>query len=90
VRQAAPELDPDHQFSVLAHVLVAGSSHRLQDRPARDAALRDAFERAGGGSEAAQEGARLLAAEWALDDRNADRALQLLGELPQGVARRPA
>jgi HemY protein len=88
VRQAAPELDPDRQFSVLALVLAAGSSHRLQDRAARDAALRDAFELAGGGSEAAQEGARLLAAEWALDDRNADRALQLVGELPQGVARR--
>jgi HemY protein len=34
------------------------------------------------------EGARLLAAEWALDDRDAPRALQLLGELPLGVARR--
>jgi HemY protein len=30
----------------------------------------------------------LLAAEWALDDRDAPRALELLGELPQGVARR--
>ena len=37
---------------------------------------------------AAEEGARLLAAEWALDDRDAPRALELLGELPQGVARR--
>ena len=36
----------------------------------------------------ADEGARLLAAEWALDDRDAARALELLAELPPGVARR--
>jgi HemY protein len=79
----------DEQFSVLAHVLAAGSAHRLQDRAARDAALRDAFELTRRGSaEPAAEGARLLAAEWALDDRDADRALELLGELPMGVARR--
>jgi HemY protein len=34
------------------------------------------------------EGARLLAAEWAIDDRDAPRAMELLGELPAGVARR--
>jgi HemY protein len=34
------------------------------------------------------EGARLLAAEWAIDDRDAPRAIELLGELPAGVARR--
>lgn len=90
VRQAAPELEPDRQFSVLAHVLAAGSSHRLQDRAARDAALRDAFDlgRGNAQADAAQEGARLLAAEWALDDRNAERALELVAEMPQGVARR--
>ena len=90
VRLTGPELEPDRQFTVLAHVLAAGSSHRLQDRAARDAALRDAFEiaRSNGSAEAALEGARLLAAEWALDDRDAERALQMLAELPQGVARR--
>ena len=35
-----------------------------------------------------EEGARLLEAEWALDDREAGRALQLLSDLPTGVARR--
>ena len=34
------------------------------------------------------DGARLLAAEWALDDRDGPRALALLAELPPGVARR--
>ena len=36
----------------------------------------------------AEEGARLLAAEWALDDRDAPRAIELLNALPLGVARR--
>ena len=40
------------------------------------------------GSGAAEEGGRLLAAEWALDDRDAGRTLELLAELPPGVARR--
>ena len=90
VRGAAPALEPDRQFSVLAQVLVAGSSHRLQDRSARNAALAEVFEknRFQVGAEPAEDGARLLAAEWALDDRDADRALQLLAELPIGVARR--
>ncbi len=80
----------DEQFTVLAHVLAAGSAHRLQDRAVRDASLRDAFEltRHRLSSGPAQEGARLLAAEWALDDRDADRALQWISELPIGVARR--
>ena len=37
---------------------------------------------------AAKCGARLLAAEWALDDRDAPRAIELLNALPVGVARR--
>ncbi len=80
----------DEQFTVLAHVLAAGSAHRLQDRAARDAALRDAFEltRRKLTTGPAEEGARLLAAEWALDDRDAERALQWIAELPIGVARR--
>ncbi len=84
------EFERDKQFTMLAHVLAAGSAHRLQDRPGRDAALRDAFELSRGSiaGNPAEEGARLLAAEWALDDRDAERALQWLGELPTGVARR--
>ena len=38
--------------------------------------------------QAVDEGARLLGAEWALDDRDAPRARSLLAELPPGVARR--
>jgi len=44
--------------------------------------------RLGGGPRPADEAVRMLAAEWALDDRDAPRALQLLAELPPGAARR--
>ena len=44
--------------------------------------------RAAGAARPVEEGARLLAAEWAIDDRNAAHAIELLAELPAGVARR--
>jgi HemY protein len=85
-----PELAQDNEFTVLGHLLAAGSAHRLQDRAGRDRALERALQLASRSAAArpAEEGARLLAAEWALDDRDAARALELLGELPTGVARR--
>jgi HemY protein len=75
---------------VLGHLLAAGSLHKLQDRARRDEQLRLALDLSSrsGLARPAEEGARLLAAEWALDDRDAARALELLGELPPGVARR--
>lgn len=90
IQADTPDLRQDPDFAVLAHLLAAGSAHRLQDRPRRDAALRDALElaRRQGSGRPAEEGARLLAAEWALDDRDAQRALTMLGDLPPGVARR--
>jgi len=85
-----PELTQDNEFTVLGHLLAAGSAHRLQDRAGRDAALQRALDLAkrSAAARSAEEGARLLAAEWALDDRDGMRALELLGELPTGVARR--
>ena len=80
-----PELAQDNEFTVLGHLLAAGSAHRLQDRGAarRGAAsgARAIAERSPA-ARSAEEGARLLAAEWALDDRDAPRALR--------AARRPA
>ncbi len=87
----AAELAQDAEFTALGHLLVAGSAHRLQDRLQRDEQLRRVFElgaRRGAAPRAAEEGARLLAAEWALDDRDAPRALELIAALPPGVARR--
>jgi HemY protein len=90
IQSDTPELAQDNEFTVLGHLLSAGSAHRLQDRAGRDEQLRRALELASRSSAArpAEEGARLLAAEWALDDRDATRALELLGQLPIGVARR--
>jgi HemY protein len=60
------------------------------ERGQREEQLLGAFEDPGRhlAGRPAEEGARLLAAEWALDDRDATRALELLAELPPGVARR--
>lgn len=78
-------LGDDTRFRQLARLLAAGSLHRLQDRARRDTTIKPLFkaERAG-----ADESARLLAAEWALDDRDASRALEMLDALPPGAARR--
>jgi HemY protein len=90
IQADTPELAQDNEFTVLGHLLAAGSAHRLQDRPGRDEQLGLALElsRSSPSARSAEEGAQLLAAEWALDDRDAPRALELLAELPQGVARR--
>lgn len=90
IQSATPELAADQAFMALAHLLAAASAHRLQDRRRRDEQLNRALElsRRAGGARAQEDGARLLAAEWALDDRDASRALSLLGELAPGVARR--
>jgi len=79
----------DHEFRTLANLLAAGSLHRLQDRSRRDELLRRALRPGRRGSgQAVDDGARLLAAEWALDDRDGPRAEALLAELQPGVARR--
>ena len=82
-------LGGDAELRVLAHLLAAGSLHRLQDRPRRDALLsRIEGDLRSGKARAAAEGASLLIAEWALDDGDADKALALLAALPPGLGRR--
>ena len=90
IQKETPELAQDNEFTVLSHLLAAGSAHRMQDRASRDEQLGQALElsRRSSAARSAEEGARLLAAEWAIDDRDAPRALELLAELPLGVARR--
>lgn len=79
----------DREFRTLALLLAAGSLHRLQDRGRRDELLNRALRPERGlGTSAVDDGARLLAAEWALDDYDGPRAEALLAELPPGVARR--
>ena len=91
-----PQLAENHEFRLLARLLAASSLHRLQDRTGRDEQLAAALTpprgarlpRPSGTERAIDEGARLLAAEWALDDRDAERALEALAALPPGAARR--
>lgn len=90
IQADTPALEQDNDVTVLAHLLHAGSAHRLQDRIQRDLQMDKALELAQHSAAArpAEEGARLLAAEFALDDRDAERTLALLADLPPGVARR--
>jgi len=90
IQDGTPELENDHDLRVLAHLLAATSAHKLQDRARRDEQVHRVFRlsRNRVTTRAVDDGARLLAAEWALEDRDAARALQLLAELPAGTARR--
>lgn len=77
------------QLQSLAHLLVAESAQSLQNRPLRDqhlqAALQSSTPRH---AQEVREGVQFRAARWALDDRDAGAALDLLTQLPQGAARR--
>lgn len=87
IHDATPELVGDLQTRKLAHLLWGASLHKVQDRPQRDrqlGQLRRLRKRQRGGD----DGVTLMATEWALDDRDAARALALLAELPAGVSRR--
>ncbi len=87
----AEALSGDTRFRLLARLLAAGSLHRLQDRRRRDVMIERALSERPGTAAAAAAGddaARLLAAEWALEDRDAARALEMLDALPPGAARR--
>ena len=78
-----------NQLRSLAHLLVAESAQSLQNKTLRDEHLqlalkisshRNAFE--------VHEGVQFRAARWAMDDRDPGAALDWLGQLPQGAARR--
>jgi HemY protein len=88
VQKSVPVLAGDAEFRTLAQLLVAGSLHRLQDRGRRDDALEPALKSGRGNARITDEAARLLGAEWALEDRDAPRALELLAALSPGAARR--
>lgn len=90
IQADAPGLGGDAEFRLLGQMLVASSLHKLQDRARRDDVVQQALKgsRVGGSTRPADEAVRMLAAEWALDDRDATRALALLAELPPGAARR--
>jgi len=84
------QLQRDVEFRALGHLLASASLHRMHDRKRRDEQMRQLkrLQEKGAALRPVDEGARLLAVEWAIDDRDADRAIELLADLPPGVARR--
>ena len=92
--EGGPLLGANAEFRTLARLLGAASMHRLQDRRGRDDALREALQplpdgaAAPPGERAVTEGAHLMAAEWALEDRDPARAIEMLEALAPGAARR--
>lgn len=77
------------RLRALSHLLAAESSQALQDKAAREAHFRQALEQASRrDAQETREGVQLRAARWALEDRDAQGALQWLDELPQGASRR--
>ncbi|MFO1325722.1 MAG: heme biosynthesis HemY N-terminal domain-containing protein [Rubrivivax sp.] len=90
LQESSSVLRSDLQFTVLAEMVAAMGMHRLQDRRGRDEHVAAATELVRGklGAGTAFDGLQLLGAEWALEDRDAERGLALLAELPPGVARR--
>jgi HemY protein len=85
-----PELDQAHDFKALGLLLVAASAHRLQDAAGRTQALQGAAAAAArlGGGRNLDDSVQLLAAEWALDERDAPQAAQALAALSAGAQRR--
>jgi HemY protein len=73
----------------MAHMVAAESAHALQDRTRREQHFQSLLELAPSreGQEG-REGALLRATRWALDDRDASKALEWLDQMPSGVARR--
>ena len=88
IAESTPMVEADAEFRLLARLLGAGSLHRLQDRTRRDEMLRQALKTDRSGARGADDAARLLTAEWALEDRDAPRAIEALEALPPGAARR--
>ena len=77
------------RLRALSHLLAAESAHALQDKAAREEHFRQALEQASKrDAQEAREGVQLRAARWALEDHDAQGALQWLDDLPQGASRR--
>ena len=90
--QIGEQLGHGRQLRTLAHLLAAEAAHALQDGEQRDAHLQQALDGLGQPDTALdaelRDGAQLRAARWALDERDAATALERLGELSSGAARR--
>jgi HemY protein len=90
LRGDVPALASAHDFAAIGHLLAATGAHRMQDRAARNELLQQALteSRRGGAGRGLDDGAQLMAAQWALDDHDAGHALEALSALSPGAARR--
>ena len=81
-------IDAD-RLRVLAHLLAAESSQALQDRTSREQHFEQALLRSGRSpAEGTRDSVLLRAVRWSLEDRDSAAALNWLGQLPSGTARR--
>ncbi|HEX4511665.1 MAG TPA: heme biosynthesis HemY N-terminal domain-containing protein, partial [Burkholderiaceae bacterium] len=73
-------LQGDREFTGLAHLIAAASLHRMQDRRGRDERARQVVETTAPalGTSVVLDGAHLMIAEWALDDRDSAAGLAAL------------
>lgn len=77
------------RLRVLAHLLAAESAQALQDKTSRDHHFQQALAQAAlPQASDTRDGVQLRALHWALEDRDAARALDWLAQLPLGVTRR--
>ena len=77
------------QLRSLSHLLVAESAEALQNKPLRDQHLQLALQTSDARhAQEVREGVLFRAARWALEDHDAGAALDWLGQLSQGAARR--
>ena len=77
------------QLRSLSHLLVAESAQALQNKALRNQHLQLALQNSDSRhAQEVREGVLFRAARWALEDRDAGKALDWLGQLPQGAARR--
>lgn len=91
LREHVGDVPHGPQVRAMAHILAAESAHALHDAAARDHHLQQLLADADNSRQTEiAEGARLRAANWALDDQSPRDALGWLEQLPQGVARRIA
>lgn len=91
LQRDVPALNAAGDFAAIGHLLAATGAHRMQDKGARQEALANALaaaRRASGSARGLDDGAQLMAAQWALDDHDASGALESLAALSPGAARR--
>lgn len=89
VDRSGEKLTYAERLRTLAHLLAGESAHALQDRTLREKHFRLALDHAQARDALdMRDGVQLRAARWALDDRDAAKAMDWLDLMPQGAARR--